>query len=99
MGRRRGIGLVTALVGVLALTACQDTGAQTSQDPTPVSQAPSGSVSPTPTGSSSPAAAVADPEHAVPAPGPRTGAIAPPDLLVLAQDTLSDDVVKHVRQT
>jgi hypothetical protein len=96
MGRRLGIRLATAVVGVLALTACQDTGAETSKDPTPVSDAPSSAPA---SASSSPTVAVADPEHAVPPPGPRTGAIAPPDLLVLAQDTLSDDVVKRVEQT
>jgi hypothetical protein len=101
MGRRLGVRLATAVLGVLALAACQDGGAQTSQDPT---RASVGSAAPAPssaapTASGSPTVTVADPDHAVPPPGPRTGAIAPPDLLVLAQDTLSDDVVRQVQRT
>jgi hypothetical protein len=42
---------------------------------------------------------VADPEHAVPAPGPRTGPLVPADILVVAPDTIPDAVVDRIRKT
>ena len=40
---------------------------------------------------------VADPEHAVAPPGPRTERLWPADMLVFSQDTLSDEMVKQIR--
>jgi hypothetical protein len=110
MGRRHGARLATALLCLLALTACQGTEADPSADPS-TSESPDPSLSPTTAPSSStpsaspttpaasPTVTVADPEHAVPPPGPRTGPVAPADLLVLAQHTIPDAVVKRVRET
>jgi hypothetical protein len=111
MGRRPGVRLVAAaLVSLLALTACEDTDAgpsRGSDDPSAsgsASGSPSGSPSPTGTATGSPSAttstpAVADPEHAVPAPGPRTGAVVAADILVVAKDTIPASVVARVQHT
>ena len=40
---------------------------------------------------------VADPEHAVPAPGPRTGPVVPADILVVAPDSFTDAEVAQVK--
>src|SRR5690349_16041390 len=111
MGRRqrdRGVRFAAAVLGVLALAACQGTDAQPSPDPT---SSPAGSPSgpssagtpsastTTPSASTSPTVVVADPEHAVPPPGPRTGPLVPADLLVLSQDTIPADVVSAIAHT
>jgi hypothetical protein len=102
MDRRRGVRWAAALLGVLALTACQGTDAKTSARPSTKPEA-SASVTPSPSATASAAATptttVADPAHAVPAPGPRTGPLVPADLLVLSQETIPADVVKRVEQT
>ena len=101
MDRRHGVRLVVALVGVLALTACQGTDPKPSADPSQASASTTSSApaSRTTSPSGSPTVPVADPAHAVPPPGPRTGPLVPADLLVLAKDTIPDDVVERVRHT
>ena len=115
MGRRHGVRVAAVLLGMLALAACQGTEGDPSADPpgggsTSASPSTTGSPTPGPTSetpspstppsaSTSPTVTVADPEHAVPPPGPRTGPVAPADLLVLAQDTIPDAVVTRVQQT
>jgi hypothetical protein len=98
MGRRLTVRLATVVLGTLALAACQGAGGQPSADPTAVestsSTAPS-STAPSPSST----VTVADPDHAVPPPGPRTGPLASVDLLVVGQDTLPDDAVSRVEHT
>ncbi|UDY23372.1 M15 family metallopeptidase [Nocardioides sp. Kera G14] len=87
--------LVTTLVagcgsGDPASKASPRTSAATATASTTASD----SVSATPN-----ATVVADPAHAVPPPGPRTGALVPADLLVVSPDPLSAALVKKVRAT
>jgi hypothetical protein len=98
MGRCHGVRLAAALLGMLSLAACAGTDAKPSADP--ATRASTATPTATPTAASpstSPTVSVADPEHAVPPPGPRTGPLVPADLLVLAQDTIPDDVVRQVQ--
>lgn len=57
---------------------------------------PSTSAS-TPTSAGDPAVPVADPSHAVPAPGPRTGELHSADILVRASKTLTADQVAQIK--
>jgi hypothetical protein len=108
----RLVAAVLAALAGLALTACEDTDGSPSTTASDVpssstassasgsssaSSSASGTASPTGTSSASSSTA-ADPEHAVPAPGPRTGPLVPADLLVVAKDTIPDAVVDRVKQ-
>lgn len=104
MGRRLGVRFAAAVLGALALAACQGTDADPPADSSSTTSTPSSpnatSPSPsTPAPSTSPAVVVADPEHAVPPPGPRTGPLVPADILVLSQDTIPTDVVAAIAHT
>jgi hypothetical protein len=108
----RGVGVVTGLVAIVAsvLTACGGTTTR-GADPTPsdptvsVAGSPSGPSSgttagtdpSTPAGSSS--VIVADPSHAVPAPGPRTGDLYSADLLVWSPRTIDPATIGRIRHT
>ncbi|NYG54256.1 M15 family metallopeptidase [Nocardioides perillae] len=91
----------------LALAACGGGGSAVDGSPTAAaspggSSAPTGSASAgaapgsTPGEPSGSPVAVADPEHAVPDPGPLRDPLLPADLLVYAQEPLSDEVVDRV---
>ncbi|SFD02240.1 D-alanyl-D-alanine carboxypeptidase [Nocardioides terrae] len=99
MGRRHGVRLAAALAAVLALAACQSTDASSTGDPSASPSSSTRSTAGTPTASTSPTPTVADPAHAVPPPGPRSGPLVPADILVVAQDTIPDDVVERIRHT
>ena len=103
MGRRDGKRLVAvllcALLGSLALAGCQNSDASPSVDPTTAVGAPTTATTrPAASASATPTTPVADPAHAVPAPGPRKGPVVPADILVLAQDTIPDAVVRQVQR-
>jgi hypothetical protein len=101
MKRRHGMRLAAAVLGVLALAACQNADGDPTADPTadPTTASPSTAATTTPAASASPTTPVADPAHAVPPPGPRTGPLVPADLLVVSQDTIPADVVQRIRHT
>ena len=73
----------TRLVGALALSlvAC---------GPASPDAGPTGDATPT-------TSEVADPDHAVPPPGPRTERLWPADMLVFSQDPLSEQMVADIR--
>jgi hypothetical protein len=86
--RRTALAAALLLVASSAVSAC---GSANPTDPGPstgTTSSPSKPVSTVP---------VADPEHAVPPPGPRTERLWPADMLVFSQDALSDDMVKRIR--
>jgi hypothetical protein len=99
--------LAAVVLSALALTACQGAdGDPSPSDPTsstPSSPAAGGTTTggpttgATPTATVPPTTTVADPAHAVPPPGPRSGPLVPADLLVVAQSTIPDQVVQQVR--
>ncbi|MFT4286092.1 M15 family metallopeptidase [Nocardioides sp.] len=95
MGLRHGSagrGALAAIAACLALAACQS-------DPVAESPAATGTTTTTSAPASTATPTVADPAHAVPPPGPRQGALVPADILVLAQSTISDEVLQQVQAT
>ena len=89
---RRLVGVCLAVVAVVALAGCgagdptaQPTGAGSGSSSPGVSS-PGASTSTTSAGATVP---VADPSHAVPAPGPRSGELHSADILVRAGTTLT----------
>ncbi|MEP9384289.1 M15 family metallopeptidase [Nocardioides sp. KR10-350] len=98
------LGLVLTLVLTAVLTACGGTpSADPSGDATVASGSASASASASGTASSgasspSPTVPVADPSHAVPMPGPRTGDLLSADLLVWSQKSLPDSVLKRIEK-
>lgn len=84
------------LVGALALTAgCNaSSGTSTSADPT-ATPPPSTSGPSSPANTATP---VADPEHAVDPPGPRTGALTYADIMVSSDETLSDETIAAIQE-
>ncbi|MFT4264672.1 MAG: M15 family metallopeptidase [Nocardioides sp.] len=94
---------VAVLIGALAatlLSACgsADPGAEPSASSASDSSSStsSSSASATATGSSTTSIS-ADPSHAVDAPGPRTGALVPADLLVVSPEPISDETIAKVK--
>jgi hypothetical protein len=88
LGRALG---TTALAGVLALPLAGCNGGSEAGDPPP--SAPSTSAA----SSDQTAAPALDPKHAVDPPGPRTGAIAPADIVVNGAETIPQDKVDAIR--
>lgn len=94
MDLRHGASVMAAAVACcLALAGCD--GGSTAAEAGPTK---TGSNTPPPTTPTT-VATVADPAHAVPAPGPRQGPLVPADILVLAQDTIPDAVLQQVQAT
>jgi hypothetical protein len=105
-------GLLAGLLALVLVAACDSTDARQAQpsggtqtpsvSPSTTTQpasrrtTPSGSASAPSTASSS-AAPVADPEHAVDPPGPRTGQLGLADLIVYNTHTLSPDLVSRIK--
>ena len=54
----------------------------------------SGSVGGRPSSTTAP---IADPERALPAPGPLEGRIETADILIVSQDAISEDLIEQVR--
>jgi len=81
-------GPLATLAAALLLAAATSCGPAA---PDPDADATRSASSPASTG------AVADPEHAVAPPGPRTERLWPADMLVFSQETLSDQMVKDLR--
>ena len=98
MGRRmRAVGLGAALGAVAVLAAACGAGAPAagpSAAATGAATSPSATASRT--ASSAPAVPVADPVHAVPAPGPRSGELHSADILVRSKTTLTDAQIKAI---
>lgn len=88
---RLGRALATAALSAALLTACN--GGTEAGDP-----APSGTPSTSPASSGHTAAPALDPAHAVDPPGPRTGAIAPADIVVNGAETIPQDKVDAIRK-
>ncbi|HEX8780611.1 MAG TPA: M15 family peptidase, partial [Nocardioides sp.] len=103
---RRRYAAAAALSCALVLAGCgDDTSGATDPSAESPSVSPNASRSPTADGSTSPATddpsgsdgpLVADPEHAVPPPGPRQGSLVPPDLLVKSREPISEDLVAEI---
>ena len=97
----RALGLGAAL-GAVVLVAAGCGADAPGAGPTAVSGSASAAVSPPssvgPSGArtSTPAVPVADPAHAVPAPGPRSGELHSADILVRSKTTLTDAQVKAI---
>lgn len=66
-------------------------------DPALTDPAPTGPAAPS--SASTPAVPVADPDHAVPPPGPRTGALVPADLLVASKEPLTEEMIEVIEAT
>ena len=88
MGARRTALAAALLLASSAVSAC---GSANPTDPGPSTGTTGSPSKPAST------VAVADPEQAVPPPGPRTERLWPADMLVFSQDALSDDMVKRIR--
>ncbi|MFC4785796.1 M15 family metallopeptidase [Nocardioides sp. MAHUQ-72] len=87
-----------ALPTVLALAAaCTGTSAEEADD-TPSSSGATGTTASATPGGRGSAAPVADPEHAVDPPGPRTGVVGIADVLVYNTSSLSPATVRRIRQ-
>ena len=97
------VGRVLGAIVLPALLLTAACNGATAQDPAPTAPvadtsgapAPSDTTAPTGGSTSSP---VADPEHAVDAPGPRKGKLTYADMLVFNPDALSDDEVAAIRR-
>lgn len=85
-------------LAVAALAAVAGCGAsEPSARPSGSASARPSSSAGTPTSTGDPAVPVADPSHAVPAPGPRTGELHSADILVRASKTLTADQVAQIK--
>ena len=98
--RGRRYAVATALSCALALAACggDPSGAEEPSSSADTS-APTAAESPAESPQESPSSAgplVADPEHAVPPPGPRTGTLVPPDLLLKSREPISGELVAEI---
>ncbi len=105
MARARSRGAIAALAAASLLagaltSGCDGSGSRADELPTTssASTSPSSSSAP-PSQTTSPSSGpTLDPDHAVAAPGRRTGQIAPPDILVTGSKTLDDSVVAAIRR-
>jgi len=97
--RHAALGVTSALV--LALSALAGCGGSEPvahpSAPASASASASGSTTPSAVGSSGSPTVIADPEHAVPAPGPRSGAVVPADILVVGPDSFTAAEVARVK--
>ena len=89
MGVRRGAGLAATAALLLALAACSEPEPTGQPDPSPVTEK-------SPSATSTPTVPVADPEHAVAAPGKRDGRLWSADILVQWDKPLDDALVKQI---
>jgi len=98
--RLRRYAAASALACALAVSACgeapPDAGGPSSAAPEPTAGASSTTPSGTPTGTAGDGPLVADPEHAVPPPGPRKGTLVPPDLLVKSREPIPDELIDEI---
>jgi hypothetical protein len=88
------------LLLVATTSACSDP--TSGADPSPSSSgSPTSPASATPSASGSPSSAptpVVDPEHSVPPPGPLTGPLVAPDMLIYQTDPLSADTIARIKK-
>ncbi len=89
MGVRRGAGLAATAALLLALGACSEPEPTGQPDPSPVTEK-------SPSATSTPAVPVADPAHAVDAPGRRDGRLWSADILVQWDKPLDDALVRKI---
>lgn len=101
-GTRLRRGAAAGLMGVLvALSASACTGAEDGAGVTGVGTEATGTSAPaTPTEQATATVApdAADPEHAVPPPGPRNGPLASADILVAADSTIDEATIERIRR-
>ncbi|WP_300683395.1 M15 family metallopeptidase [Nocardioides sp.] len=102
MHRRRsrvtvGIGVLIGVVLSTTLTGCGSESKPNADGTSSASTSATGSASSSTSPTASSSVVIADPEHAVTAPGPRSGALVPADILVVSPDSLDAATVAKIK--